>query len=538
MNENELSINSAIENGKRINDRYPEFRESISNYFNLVLSKGVQLFTTDSEGLFEAYLDNLPKEARQHYTCSACRKFISKYGGLVTISDDGEMESAIWNEGAVPEFFDLSVKAMKNIVMKSKVNGVFLSENKILGKPITMEWHHISVTLPSEMVYHSKLTNARQAMSEKLEDFRILMAGLLKYPIGAVEQAVTLLKTESLYRSEKCLGVAEWLIDLHTRRSNAKNNRNRENIVWLAAATAPSGYCHINSTMIGTLLDDIVEGLPFDSISRRFAEKMHPLQYQRPQAAPTAGNIEQAEKIVEKLGIRNSLVRRFARLNELENIWVPKEKKESIKNKGVFSHLKAKGKKELPKMDIPPITMTWRKFSETILPLAENIEFLVKDEKDNFSAILTASYEDAPPIMQWDREEKRNPFSWYVYNGGSNYDRWGLSPGYCTVTGICLQPSMWYSDFSHQGKSVFFLLEEAKDRGYESAGNGLFPEMLKSELHQIRSTIEAYSESATIENYDEASACGIKLEYGQNWDAMFRVTTNTGTVIYKLDRWD
>ncbi len=34
---------------------------------------------------------------------------------------------------------------------------------------------------------------------------------------------------------------------------------------------------------------------------------------------------------------------------------------------------------------------------------------------------------------------------------------------------------------------------------YKNAGNGLFPEMLKSELREVRSTIEAYSKSATTE---------------------------------------
>jgi hypothetical protein len=53
--------------------------------------------------------------------------------------------------------------------------------------------------------------------------------------------------------------------------------------------------------MIGTLLEDIEEGLDFGDVSRKFASKMHPLQYQRPQAAPSVGNIEESEKIVAKL---------------------------------------------------------------------------------------------------------------------------------------------------------------------------------------------------------------------------------------------
>ncbi len=45
-------------------------------------------FTTDADpdSLWATYLDNLPAD-RQHYDCHACRRFIQKYGGLVTISD-------------------------------------------------------------------------------------------------------------------------------------------------------------------------------------------------------------------------------------------------------------------------------------------------------------------------------------------------------------------------------------------------------------------------------------------------------------------
>ena len=535
---NKLTISNVVEDKERNGDCYPEFSESLKNHFNSIIGNNVPLFTTDCEGLFDAFLNHLPDEARQHYTCRACERFVNNYGGLVTISDNGDLKSALWDENEVPGFFTSSVSAVRQIVLKSKVNGVFLSENKVLGQPITGEWKHMSVTLPVEMVYSSRLNTANQATSEKLEDFRILIAGLLVYPIEVVEQAVTLLKTESLYRSEKSLGVAEWLKGLHVKRSDTKNSRNRNNIVWLAVATAPSGYCHVKSTMIGTLLDDIAEGLSFDLVSRRFAEKMNPLQYQRPQASPTAGNLAQAEKIVEKLGIKKSLVRRFARLEELNTIWMPKEKKEPLKNGGVFSHLSAKGKTEQPKMDIPAITMTWGKFSKTILPFAESMEFLVKSGSDNYSAILTASHLDAPPILQWDNEERRNPFSHYVYSGGSIYSRWGLSTGYCKVTGICFQPSMWHGDFPQQSKSVLFVLDGARDSGYDNVGNALFPETLKTELREIRSTIEAYSKNATIENYEGASACGIRLQYGSNFNNSFRVTTNTGTAIYKLDRWD
>jgi hypothetical protein len=526
-----------INNNSREGDNYPQFEQSVINSFNKVVDAYKYLFTTDAEGLYEAYLSNLPIEARQHYTCNACRHFIERYGGLVSINGDGILRAVMW-EAEVPEFFIASVNAIRQIVLNSKVTGVFFSKNEVLGNPVTGEWTHLSAVLPKSMVYKGLVKGINEVTAEKKADYTILINGLVEYPLEAVEQAVTLLKSESLYRSEKTLGVAEWLKDLHNRRNEIKNGKNKTNITWLAVASAPPGYVHVKSSMIGTLLDDIVAGLPFESVSRRFAEKMNPLQYQRPQAAPTSGNIERAEKIVEKLGIQKSLVRRFARLDEIQTIWKPVEEVKS-ESGGVFSHLKAKDKNEIPKMELPTKTMTWVKFLETVLPTAKSIEFHVNSYDKALSCILTAVHDDAPPIIQWDSEEKRNPFSWYFAYPVPSCRDWNLVSGFRKVTGICLQPSMWNHDIGHMGKGVFFVIEGAKDtRKDDSRGNALLPEILKSELREIRSTIEAYSKSAKLEGYLEASACGVMFQEGAAWDAILRVTSDMGVATYKLDRWD
>lgn len=535
-------------------DHYPEFEQLVKDHFKLI-STNEKLFTTDATGLYEAYLDNLPEEARQQYRCNACKHFIENYGGLVSISEheslEGEIFPVMWDTDGAPKFFKNSVRAMKDIIYKSRVTGIFVSEVETLGNPISrvqisgtpavIEWSHLSVTLPKSKVYQGKLRDAHQYQSEKLEDFRLLSNSLSDYPIEIVQQALNILQSETLFNSEKCLGVTKWFMDLHTRCASTKNNRIKENFIWLAVASAPVGYCHIKNTMIGTLLDDINDQLSFESIRARFMEKMDPLRYQRPQAGPTKGNIEQAEKIVEKLGIQTSLVRRFARVEELKKLWTPTEEEDKEQKKeGVFSHLIPKNKIQQPDIDIPEIRMTWRKFLENVIPTAKEIEYFVKSGSANYSAILTAAHDDAPPILQWDSEEKRNPFSWYVYHGGTSHAQWGLSYGFTKVTAIVLQPSMWYGDFTHHGKGLFFILEGAKDSCYEGNGNALFPSLLKSELKEISSVIEAYSHSAKIEGFDEASACGIKLEYGhdQTWNAVLRVTTDIGVTKYLLDRWD
>lgn len=490
------------------------------------------LFTTDASDLWAAYLEGIPEDARQHYNCHACQAFIERYGGLVVIDEKGETHSAIWNNNC-PAMFQSSVLGLINSVMKAKVTGVFLSKDKVLGTPTTGQWTHLSAI--NARPFQSSLHSASEKIAEKKADFILLKTSTTEYPMAAIDQALLLLKSDALYRSEKVLGIAEWFKALLVATSNQKNCKLRDNLIWRAVALAPPGYCHLTNTVIGTLLDDIVSGMGFDQASARFAAKMHPLQYQRPQAAPSAGNIERAEKLVESLGIARSLVRRFARFDEIQCIWKPRAALEEAAKGGVFSHLTPKGKSHMPEMDMPPISITWRKFSEEVLPEAISIRLLVKSY-DNFTAILTAEHMDAPPVLQWDSMEKRNPCSWYVYHGGSPASQWNLVTGYQKVTGICFKPSMWQDGNEHHGKGLVFVLEGARD-SKKNQGNALFPETLKADLREVRSVIEAYSKSAEILGYEEASVCGLAWG-GQKEEAIVRVTTELGTAAYRLDRWD
>ncbi|MGG4105229.1 hypothetical protein AAXB25_15030 [Paenibacillus lautus] len=304
---------------------------------------------------------------------------------------------------------------MKQIVMKSRVTGIFLSSERTLGTPTSNGWSHMNVQLPASRVHRDRLKTAGQVMAEKKEDFRILIAGLIEYPLDAVNKAVTLLESESLYRSDRFLGVAKFVQDLHNNRMKAKESRIKDNITWHAVATAPAGFCHVKSSMIGTLLDDIVAGYSTDTITRRFADKMG--TYQRSQSAPSTGNIQQAEKIVAQLGIENSLERRYAQIEEVpEFIWKDKgsAKKTEKQSGGVFGNITPKQQSGVQTSDMVELAntvMTWDKFQRTVLPTAQKLEVMV-DNPNRFMAMVTANDDTAPNILQWD-----NTFSWY-YHGG------------------------------------------------------------------------------------------------------------------------
>jgi hypothetical protein len=534
-------------------EQYQAYERALVDHFSLEMNDDAPLFTTDVEDIFAVFLAALPEGRRQHYNCHACRRFLNRYGALVRINHKGQKRTPIWNLEA-PSFFAPAATACAHAVARAKVTGIFLTSETTWGlrenatpKPPGI-WRHLHVVPPRTLVFaKTPLQTAEQRAAERREEHHMLCRGLAEFPLEHVREAHTLLTSGNLYRSEKCIGVAKWLLDLHTAREAAKGEA-RDNVVWLAVATAPAGFCHIRTGMIGTLLEDIQLGLAFADIKAKFDAKMHPLQYQRPQAAPSAGQIAQAEKVVAALASAGSLARRFARLEDLETIWTPKMVEPSAPKGGVFGHLKPKG--ELPRggnVEQPAVTMTWEKFARTVLPDAETIELHVTPTPRPYAALVTAANADAPPIIQWDRLEKRNPVTWYLYAGGSTPGGWGLEVGWCRVTAITLQPSMWSGapPSTHQGASLFMILEGAKDTRKASVvverGGGFFPEHLRSEYHPVRATMEAFAHAAEIAGWNEATACGLKVEKGAPgaWNYVVRVTSKDGTrLAYNLDRWD
>jgi hypothetical protein len=135
-----------------------------------------------------------------------------------------------------------------------------------------------------------------------------------------------------------------------------------------------------------------------------------------------------------------------------------------------------------------------------------------------------AAMADAPPILQWN-----NGLSWYIWNGGSDASQWGLSyHHWATLWSIIKKPCHWNgNNFAHFGAGVFFLIAGAKESRF-NGGLALFPETLRSELHQVRSTIEAYSRKGVLENQEGPHAAGVAMDAGSSSDVRLRVRTCSG----------
>jgi hypothetical protein len=263
---------------------YRQFRARVAG--RLAGAAALPLFTTDVD-LWPIYLEAFPPETRQFHNCSACRHFLRRFGALAAISERGEVSSAIWGPTDADADHAAAVAAMAAAVRRAKITGVFLSGSSELGREVTGAWAHLAARLPAASRAFGRPLHMTpgQAMAELRQDHANVMRALDEFPLALLERIVELLKADALYRAEHVLGPAVWLRDLA-----AAGGSSRANLVWRAVATAPAGFCHPRSSMIGTLLLDCAGGMAFDGAARRFKDKMHPLQYQRPQAARSLEN--------------------------------------------------------------------------------------------------------------------------------------------------------------------------------------------------------------------------------------------------------
>lgn len=537
MSTNDLTIGSSphLEHNQVENDFHGLLGRLQANFEAQV---GHQpLFTTDATDLWTIFLSAVPEKVRQHFTCGACRRFIEHFGHLVALDDSGRPHSPFWLESVASSSHSALLRPLRETVESAHVNGVFLSSQSIWGTPETGAWRHLSVRVPEARVFPRGLLTAGQRMAELQEHHRCLNVALGEFQAEHLAQAQTVLQADALTRSEKFIGLVEWLI---ARQGERKLPWGRH-LIWKAVASAPAGFCTPRSSMVGSLLEDLEAGLPFETVKAKFDSKMHPLRYQRPQADPSEGNVKQAEAAFARLGLAPALERRFATLAEVPLTWRPPAQVHNTAT-GLFSHLRTKQMAKALRLNLPNKTLTWVKFRDTVLPTAEKLELRVPDSSSAFSALVTAVHPDAPPLLQWDRPEQRNPVSWYFYHGQRAASSWGLTPGWVKVLGVTMKPSTWFGDrFAHHGQGVFFILKGARDT--QNGSLGLFPECLRSELHGVRATIEAFSRSRKLEARDgEPLASGIMFTPSgsddSTWNLMLQVTNKGGVATYTLDRWD
>lgn len=499
------------------------------------------LVRVDAGDLFDKYLAQFGSpDDRQYHNC--CHSFLRRFGSLAVLTDDGRIVSALWDESLLPHHHHHAYRevaaALREAVEAGRVVDLFLWDEREWGHREAGGFTHLWATPDPLHRWTRRDMTAEQAMAAKREDRRHLARTALLLDRKAVLRAAGMLRSGELSRGEKLVEWADWLVSLQDQAHSNASRTKREHLnrlLWRAVASAPAGWCTPRSSTLGALVDDISAGMSAGELKRRHEERVDPLKYQRPTTLKE-GNVRQAERLFEEMGLAPALRRRFARASELVHLWQP-QAAPAGQEPGLFGHLlPARRRTAEANLTSGHVAMTFAKFRRDVLPRALEVEVLVP-QHGQFSAFTTQADPDAPPILQWDSKECRNPFAWYVYHNGSSAAVWGLRGGSRSrVVSMSLMPCCWGDESRHRdlGNRALLVLEGAKDSRNSSLA--LFPECLRSELHAVRSTIEAHSRAGQLEDVDGQHASGLLV--GDGCEATLVVRTREGISSYRIDRWE
>lgn len=399
------------------------------------LQTGPLFLTEPTRNLWDTFLRDLDPAVRQQHTCRTCQRFFKDFGALVTITDKGEVKSAIWPAEAAMKADKLlspyvkAVAKLRDAVQWGAVQTSFHSPLVKLGLPVTGIWTHLYVT--NSHPHTQRAETAEQRMAREVGQFAMLQRVFDEYPLPLCQRAMALMQAGSLYRGSEHAAPLQELITLHQHRERFSAAKQRKNLLWIAAVNGSQALSHLRGTAVGALLDGLAEGKSNDEVTRAWNTMLDPSSYQRAATAPKEGTLAQAEKLFADLGLAPALPRRYASLEEIPVsglLWSStsaaylRAQAKRAQAGGVFSHLKGRGAEGTTapsSSSSSVITLTWEKFKRTVLNSACTIHAQVPADSSHFAALVTAVDAKAPPLLKWDDETRRNPFSWY-YHGGAD----------------------------------------------------------------------------------------------------------------------
>lgn len=527
---------------------YQGFLKGVRSKFTTLLKipTNATLFTVDTDGMYEAYLAALPGSQRQHHTCNTCRAFFKNYGGLVYISDDLSVKSLLWDGNSCSGIYRPAAAALRNFVESRAVEGVFVSKELHLGTARTGFWSHFAVELPTNRVFRERLLTPGQYSAAKLEDYKNLSRALDEFKLETLLKINSMMVSSTLTRPELIVNTLKIFMEMKKDISLLTPSR-RINYIWKKVGELPSATCAPRSSVLGGLVDDLQSGMKEEEAVRRYNERIDPLYYRRATTIK-AGNVASATKAFEKLGAYPALERRYATVDDVRFLWrnthqdgTVSAKPSTASGSSPFSGMVAKSKKVAlvnKALSPAPMKVTFARFAKEVVPHAVSMYFVARRRRELFQSLTTAVNKDAIPLFRWDKEEQRNPVSWYQWIGGTTPEQYNLSStGLHKIIGICLKPSLWSED-EKSGFGALFLIENCKDTRYKTAGIGLFPDLLKGEFMPYRSTIDMYSRDKVLSGHDtQASGILVGDKVEDKDPPIFRVYTIAGYQDYQITSW-
>jgi hypothetical protein len=406
------------------NDFMTLFTKNTKNVFE----SGSHLFLVDvdKDTLWDTYLESFPPEknkmfrVRREFDCSCCKSFIRHFGNVVSVKDNKVV--TFWDFHTEDDTFEPVLVTMSKLVKSAIVSDVFVTKQNMYGTPVTREylesklvhaWNHFAIDIPKNFISTSSLSvNEVTSSLRSVKD--VFKRSLEEITKDSLQTVLDLISENSLYRGEEWKAVLDKFVSLQTEYNKLKTNKEKENYVWSKSVEVGGSVGKIRNHSIGTLLVDISNGVEVDEAVRKYEVIIAPTNYKRPKAIFTKKMVEDAQKTLETLGLKDSLGRRHAKISDItinNVLWANRNAKKGMKNTdSIFDELKdevvvnPKGFEKLQGISVS-------KFMEQV-PTMKTLEVLLENKhENNLMSLISPIEKDSLSLFKWD-----NSFSW-SYNG-------------------------------------------------------------------------------------------------------------------------
>lgn len=487
------------------------------------------LFRVNASNLYQAYLSGFVTGAdRQQHRCQTCHSFISRFGGLVFIDEEGRPVSAFWDPVDAPVGYQAAFANLQQTVQSRPVQSVFFSTKSEWGTSVKGDWYHFAVSAPRRAI--NQKANAWNSRS--VQAFGSLTRYLGDKTLTDLRKAVVMLQSGALNRAESYLEWAKWLVSIYQNLQRTDiSYQMRRNLVWQKIGVhLNSTWIYPASSVLGALLDDIAKGKSDAAIIRTHNLYVDPLNHMRPKAAPTQGNIDQANQLFVELGIPSEALKR--RLAEPEEVlthayWKPATNAPAPVAQGAFDHLRTADPVSTTPMARNLQAISWVKFARDVLPGAISIKAELRD-MELIGGITAPVIEGDYKLFKWD-----HLYAHFFFADPIDTRAIGLSPRQAVpVTGIVPLPLYWGKPDCQR---YMLMLEDTQVETIPSLA--LFPTDMRHELMGVRKSIEKASSMGALENQGRNKAMGLSLTMTPNAIPL-QVTDQYGTTRWIIDRFE
>lgn len=400
---------------------FKQLSEKLKNNFNKITESAECLFEVevDKYEMWDMYLNSYPEGSnkifreRRENDCSACKNFIRNIGNAVVIENNNI--KTIWGFDCGDVIYQQVLNKMDAYIKSKVINNVYWSNTPKVGVLVNyesvdnkvLEWHHFNLTLPkkfttneSEGVYKSKHRDNRMTLQTSLDVIKE----------ESISVVLELISSNSLYRGNEWDAVLTQFLNLKQTYSQLPVSE-VNNWLWITSFKVGAVISKIKNHSIGTLLQNISEGMDLELAVKKYEAIIAPENYKRPKPIFTKAMLDRAEKTITELGYLDSLSRRFATVDDITIRDLLYADRTVTAKKGVFDELAKK---------IPDKTTMYNKVEEigiedfinNILPKVNEIELMVESRHTpNLVSIIAPVNVDSKTMFKWG-----NNFSW-AYNG-------------------------------------------------------------------------------------------------------------------------